>query len=91
MGLSGSDHEDITDEPQVGCPEDKILLLSFPRPSFTGAGICLFTTSPFAGKVEMMLRMAGLEYKGFIGNVADSRQAPKRKVRLRHVTLASLN
>lgn len=61
-----------------GDPAAEIVLLSFSRPD--GA---LLSATPFAGKLEMMLRLAGLPVKGCIGNILDGKHAPKKKVRPR--------
>ena len=60
---------------EKGDPAAEIVLLSFSRPD--GA---LLSATPFGGKLEMMLRLAGLAYKGCIGNVLDGKHAPKKKV-----------
>jgi hypothetical protein len=68
--------QSIPREPTKGNPADKLALVSFPRP-----GASLVSTTPFGGKVEMALRMAGLEFEGRIGNINDPKHAPKRKAR----------
>lgn len=60
-----------------GNPSDEIVLVSFPRPQ--GA---LLSNTPFAGKLEMMLRLSCLPYRGLVGNVTKPKHAPKRKVKL---------
>lgn len=64
-----------THEHAQGDPEAPLELLSFPRPE--GAMMC---GTPFGGKIEAMLRIAGVPYTGRVGNVLDKKQAPKRKV-----------
>jgi hypothetical protein len=63
-------------EPKQGDPAGKLVLLSFQR---TGAS--LVSASQFGGKVEMALRMAGLDFEGRIGKLLDRKHAPKRKAR----------
>jgi hypothetical protein len=47
---------------------------------FTPMGEQVIGGSPFVGKLEMMLRIAGLPYVGYLGSPADKKLAPKGKV-----------
>lgn len=66
----------VAPQPKKGTPGDKVTLLSFGnRPG------SVLSSSPFAGKLEMALRMAGIEFAGKRGDLLNRQQAPKRKVR----------
>lgn len=62
-------------EPVKGDPEAKLVLVSFPR-----FGDEVTSMSPFGGKVEAILRIAGLDYEGVVGDITNKKHAPKRKV-----------
>jgi hypothetical protein len=70
--------QSVPREPTKGNPADTLTLLSFPR-----TGTSLVSLTPFGGKVEMALRMAGLEFEGRSGNIMDPKHAPKQKARRR--------
>ena len=57
------------------CSDAKIQLIGFPRISKT-----LLSGSPFVGKLEVMLSLAGLPYYGYTGSPADKKVAPRGKV-----------
>ena len=65
----------VAAEPKKGTPGDKIVLLSFLR-----RPACVLSGTPFAGKVEMALRMADLPFEGRQGNPINKSHAPKCKV-----------
>ena len=53
-----------------------VYLLSFPNT----LDACDLSFTPFGGKLEMVMRIAGIEYEGLHGNIMDKKQAPKGKV-----------
>jgi hypothetical protein len=76
LGLSRP--QDIPSEVEQGDPaEGEIVLLSFPR-----RGDMCTSSTPFGGKVETMLRIAKIPYRGYVSSPADKRAAPKGKVRI---------
>lgn len=60
----------------TGSSKPAIQLIGFPRINST-----LLSGSPFVGKLEVMLRLAGLPYAGKTGSPADKKVAPRGKVR----------
>ena len=70
--------EDPRDSSQSrkGAPVGSVTVLGFER-----RPDCMLSGTPFAGKVEMALLMAGIEYKGQIGNLLSTKHAPRGKVR----------
>jgi hypothetical protein len=76
--MGNPDPHDVASEPKQGDPNDKIILLSFAKNHKS-----ISSMSPFAGKLELMLRIAGLPYHGFKGDVTNKLHAPKHKVRRR--------
>ena len=67
-------------EPTSGDPTDSTLLISFPKPDDS-----VLSLTPFGGKVEMVLRMAGIEFEGVVGDIMNKEHAPKGKLPvLRH-------
>lgn len=75
LGLSAA--QDVASEPNSGAAEDHVTLVSFARP-----GTCITSGTPFAGKMEVALRLAGIEYTGYTGDITNKKHAPKGKVRL---------
>lgn len=74
LGLSKP--QNIPSEPTSGGePSDAIVLISFPRRFETCS-----SATPFGGKVELMLRIAGLPYVGYYGDVTNKNLAPRSKV-----------
>jgi hypothetical protein len=59
----------------TGCSQAHIQLIGFPRINNT-----LLAGSPFVGKLEVMLLLAGLPYNGFTGSPVDKKVAPRGKV-----------
>eukprot|EP00892_Ulva_mutabilis_P003100 jgi/Ulvmu1/12791/UM097_0018.1 len=60
--------------PTSGDPSAKLQLLSFPPIAESHV-----SGTPFGGKIEVALRLAGLEYEAYNGNVQDATVAPKKK------------
>lgn len=63
-------------DPLKGDPEDALEVMSIPP---MGAGA--LSVTPFGGKVEVMLRLAGLEYRAVKGDPGNKKLTPKGKVR----------
>ena len=53
--------------------------MSFPR---IPGSACRFSPTPFAGKLEAALRLAGIPFSGKHGDLNNPKQAPRRKVRV---------
>lgn len=75
IGLGGKDEGEKI-YPTKGDPSAKLQLVSFPP-----IAEALVSGTPFGGKVEVAMRLAGLEYEAYNGSVTDPRIAPKKKVR----------
>jgi hypothetical protein len=73
--IGWSKPQDVPREPTKGEPGAALTLLSFEK-----FGNMVLSATPFAGKVEMALRMAGIEFDGLKGSVIDPQHAPKHKV-----------
>ena len=58
IGLGGKGKEEPCAEPTKGSPGDRLQLLSF-HPPLLPDSTCVISATPFGGKVEMMLRLAG--------------------------------
>lgn len=65
-------------EPTQGDPAAKVEVISFAPPHKSRT-----TGTPFGGKVEAVLRLAGIPYVGLKGNVTNPKHAPKHKARPR--------
>jgi hypothetical protein len=63
-------------EPTKGDPENAVQLVSFP--AFKK---CRLSFTPFGGKIETLLCLAGIPYTGLEGDSTNRKHAPKRKVR----------
>ena len=63
-------------EPTRGDPAAPLQLISFAPPHKSR-----ITGTAFGGKVETVLRLAGIPYVGLKGNVTNPKHAPKHKVR----------
>ena len=59
----------------MGDPRATLCLLSLPP-----IGSAVLSSTPFCGKVEVALRLAGLEYKTGLGDISDKKVVPKGKV-----------
>ena len=68
--------QDVPSEPTQGDPAAKLTLVSFPR-----VGDCVTTLTPFGTKIEVALRLAGIEYEGVLGDLMNKSHSPKSKVR----------
>jgi hypothetical protein len=73
LGYSKPQH--VPSQPLEGDPTSAVQLLSYPA-----VGKCRLTITPFGGKLEIMLRLAGISYTGLCGDVTNPKHAPKRKV-----------
>lgn len=74
IGLGDKDEAEKV-YPTEGDPSAKLQLVSFPP-----VREALLSGTPFGGKVEVAMRLAGLEYEAYNGSVTDPRVAPKKKV-----------
>ena len=74
LGLGGKDEKPRV-FPTSGDPSATLQLLSFPP-----VGESHVSGTPFGGKIEVALRLAGLEYEAYNGSVQDPNVAPKKKV-----------
>eukprot|EP00892_Ulva_mutabilis_P003101 jgi/Ulvmu1/12792/UM097_0019.1 len=63
-----------TQYPKSGDPAACLQLVSFPP--MEGSKL---SSTPFGGKVEAIMRLAGLKYEGYGGKVNDPKTAPKKK------------
>lgn len=61
--------------PNAGDPAAELQLVSFRK-----SGSSVFSGTPFCAKLELALRLAGIEFTGLAGNLLNSKHAPKRKV-----------
>lgn len=62
--------------PTSGDPSACLQLVSFPPTQ--GSSL---SSTPFGGKLEVAMRLAGLKYEAYAGKVTDPKTAPKKKVR----------
>jgi hypothetical protein len=74
--LGRSKPKEPSELPVRGDPSDAIQFISFEHPGGT-----LSSNTPFTEKLELMMRIAGLPYEGYVGIVTHKRYAPKHKVR----------
>ena len=68
--LGWSADQNVPREPKSGNPEDPVVLVSFPRP-----GTSIISGTQFGGKLEVALRLAGIEHKGYKGDVTNKQHA----------------
>ena len=63
----------------MGDPQATLCLLSLPP-----IGSAVLSSTPFCGKIEVALRLAGLEYTTDLGDFNDKKVIPKKKVHRRN-------